>query len=522
MGKPNDLRQAVGRLIVGRIEGEELDDDTSDVLEKGIMGGVVLFKENAKDLEQLSCLIGSISMRTSWEPLIAVDQEGGSVQRFDHILTPLSSAMALSALNDPHEAACIAHLSAKQLKLLGVNCVLSPVLDVLTNPLNPIIGTRSFGSNPAQVRELGMVVTKSLTDEGIIAVGKHFPGHGDTIEDSHLHLAVNKRGAKELWQQELVPFRACVQYSPAMMTGHIWSCAIDEKPLPASLSYRVTTGLLRQYLGFAGLVFTDDLLMKGIADNWELEEAAVLALAAGADQLLVLGKPSQVKSVHKALMKAVKSGRIHESQLAKSKDRLEKALTITGQLTEQPKSRLERLHELKQLLSVDHDTSLKAASRAISCLRGNIPDLTSGWWVIVTPDLPRYALNLEQYLVKYSKQLLKAGKIQLKQVRYLPDPTTEEIAVVAEQCKGQGCIYLTYRSLLNQGQIKLGKSLAEVCKDKIAIACDVPYDLMGLPDWDNCLATFDPSDLAVEALSLVLLGQHLPSGLCPVNLQVVV
>lgn len=516
MGDSEKLSKAVGRLILGKVSGTELEAEEIEALRFGIMGGITLFKNNAVGLEQLAGLVSSIRQHAHHEPVIAVDQEGGSVQRFDTVLTPLPSAMALAASGDLNAVKTIAALSATQLRLIGVNCLIWPVLDVLTNSLNPVIGTRSFGSDPHLVREFSMAAARSLKTSGVLAVGKHFPGHGDTLEDSHKRLAVNRADGRTLWQRELVPFRGCIQYLPAILTGHIWLPAVDDQELPASLSQRVTSGLLRHYLGFDGLVITDDLLMEAVAHGWGLEESAVAAVLAGADLLLVCGSISAVRTVHDALVKAVLSGRIHESLVRAAGERVRRALSTLPPVSASVGDQLlERMETLRGSLAVARSQVLSVSTSAIALLRGSIlPDLLSGTWTVLAPDHPTYALNLAKHLTGL------APSARIVERRYPVNPAEEEIRAIATALAGKSVVFLTFRALRNHGQLDLATALFSVCERKLAVAADVPHDLIGLPGWDTCLASFDPSDLAMEALARVLAGRASLAGKCPVELQI--
>lgn len=529
MKELSQLEQAVGQLIIGKLPGLDIDEEGKSVLSSGIMGGITLFKENASNLEQLCKLIAAVYKFSPAPPIIAVDQEGGAVQRFDHLLTPLPSAMALAAIDDLGCLKTISDLSAKQLSLLGVNCLLAPVLDILSNPLNPVIGTRAYSSDPSKVSEYGLTVNQAISTAGLLAVGKHFPGHGATLEDSHTHLAINKSDARLLWQRELVPFRACINQLAAILTAHIWLPSIDEDTLPASLSERVTTGLLREYLGFDGLIMTDDLLMKAIADRWGVPEAAVMAILAGADQVLVCGSFNEVRSTHKALLEAVKSGRITQDRLHQSLARIKKGMaqmkpaiplnqkskssTKAGTTSKQQVQ--EQLNRLQESISAGQSIALEASRAAISVLRGKPLTAVEGQWIVVAPDHPRYKLNLASSLKKAVN-----NTVTIEDKRYSLNPSEQEIQSIVDICSNRNCIFLTYKTLSNKGQVSLGRALSANCRQCLNVATDIPYDLIGLPTWDNCLATFDPSDLAMEALSAVLSGQIEPSGTCPVSLQI--
>ncbi len=515
-----ELKKAVGKLLIGKVSGTELDDETADALRTGTISGVTLFSENASSVGQLMTLCAEIHRSYDGQALIAIDQEGGAVQRFDHVITPLPSAMAIAACADLARAREVFEVSCRQLNLLGVNCLLAPVLDVSSNPRNPIVGTRSFGSEPSAVTSLGLTVATTAARFGVMAVGKHFPGHGATHEDSHTALAVNRCDASTLWQRELLPFRGCSVHLPAMMAGHIWLPAVDHESVPATMSAKVVTGLLREYLQFDGLIMTDDLFMRAVADKWGLAEAAVRAVAAGCEQLLVLGGVKEIRSVLNAIVSAVKKGRIAEWQIEQAGARIDESrreLPASPLKGAQPKDLEARARELSDSLPDARQVCLDAASSAICMLRGDKPQL-AGEWVILAPEHPRYSFDLAGYLSKALKKK-KGARKRIVSKRYALNPSDKDCAEIAESLRGRQCIFLTYRTLSNTGQIRLGKALSETNEQRVTVACDVPYDLIGLPGWSNCMATFDPSDLAMEALSIKLASDDELTGSCPVSLE---
>lgn len=518
MAASEKLKQAAGRLIVGKVPGTILDDESKHLLQSGIMGGVTFFKDNADNLTQLSNLVYDIvetyAASTEAFPFIMVDQEGGAVQRFDHVITPLPSAMALAAGKSSSILREITAINAQELKLLGFNCLLAPVLDLAINEKNPIVSTRAFGDQANSVAQLGKIVIETLNNQGMLAAGKHFPGHGGTSEDTHLSLAVNSKTLDQLSESELEPFKRNLSELPAMLTSHVWFSKIDQEPLPASLSFKVTTELLRNKLKFDRLVITDDLLMKAITNKWGLGEASVMALEAGADILLTCGAASEIKSVHEAIVAAVESGRLTEERLEKSLTRLERALLPLSKeryLHIRAGKRHDSIEKLEAVLPRNRKIAFEAAQKAICQLRGSMPNLADGNWTIVAPNHPRYKIDLASFI--------NAAGLTVNQIRYDLNPTAGDCERIKDRVSGQNCIYLTYRTAINEGQILLGQLLKNVCHKTLAIAVDAPFDANHLPHWDNYIATFDPSDLAIEALSGILSSQLKLEGTCPTSLN---
>jgi beta-N-acetylhexosaminidase len=518
-----ELEKAAGKLIIGRMPGTSLDDENKNLLKKGIMGGAVLFKENGTDVTQLTALCDDIRQNCLHAAVIAVDEEGGAVQRFEHFLTAIPSAMALCSGGDLDVLVRLYTSLSAQLRAVGFNCLLAPVMDVLSSNINPVIATRAFSDNPHTVSAWAEASLQAISAAQLVPVGKHFPGHGSTEEDSHLDLAQSKLSDRQLWQLDLLPYRKCLEKLPAIMTGHIWLKSVEENPLPASLSKRVINGILRDYLGFNGVVITDDLTMRAITDRWGLAEAAVMALEAGNDLLLVCSGAENVKAVNERIVEAVRSGRLTEQQLKDSGERLDKCFAKVNDFSDHEASR----SRLKETIAQEKQTSMNASVRGISLLRGKVPEISSGNWIVLVPNHARYPMRVAAHL----RELLKGNKynkknkdlnLQFTELKYSVDPSQEEIEQVASECIERNCILLTYRALSNQGQLLLGSQIASNARETVSVCCDLPYDILGLPTFDNCLATFDPSDQAMRALAIVLLNGEQPEGVCPVSLEFLV
>jgi beta-N-acetylhexosaminidase len=523
-----------GRLVLGRIPGTTLDSVTKECLADGTVGGVVLFKENAQSLEQVAELCKQILEVSHHSPVIAVDQEGGAVQRFEHLLTPLPSQMALASSQKEEFIEQCARINARQCKELGINCLLTPVMDVLSNNLNPIISTRSFGSDEIRVSQLAKIVLKAIADEGVCPVGKHFPGHGSTLEDSHLALAVNVKDETAIWKYDLMPFRECLSELPALLVGHIWLQAIDEEPLPASLSHRIINRILRGFFEYDGLVMTDDLTMKAVTEKWGLKEAAVRALEATTDLVLVLSEPAQTLEVSQYIAEAIKSGRLLPNNIEQSIRRLNRRFG-----TRLEPANKEKLKLLKEDVATQTELTLTASTASVALLTGGVPTtdleesvvepargtwknpISSGEWMVVAPNHPRYTLSLTSFLRDLAQDDEETGKAKptFREIRYPLDPSEHDCQDVAKRCAGKNCIFLTFRSITNKGQVVLGGKLKEKAREVVAVACENPMDITVVTGFKHFLATFDPSDLAMRGLACVLLGILEPLGSCPINLE---
>jgi beta-N-acetylhexosaminidase len=282
----SDLAQDSCSLITAGFHGTELTDETRRLVDAGIRS-FILFGRNVRAPEQVLALTESIREYAGQPVLFSVDQEGGVVQRLRQGFTRIPAMRRLGELANEPVAFRLGELVAWELRSVGITMNYAPVLDVDTNPENPVIGARSFGPEPELVARLGVAVGQGLEAGGVASCGKHFPGHGDTQEDSHLALPLLGHDMVRLNSVELVPFRAWADAGLAsVMTAHVVFSAMDPG-LPATLSQVAMQTLLREELRFDGVIVSDDLEMAAIRDHYGVPEAAVRAIAAGVDQLLV-------------------------------------------------------------------------------------------------------------------------------------------------------------------------------------------------------------------------------------------
>lgn len=283
------LKHAIGQMLIAGFEGTKLPIPLIGALTKGEIGGVILFSRNFESREQIIELTAQIHAIQSPFPIwIAVDQEGGKVQRIKENLGSERIPAALDiAQTTPENARLIAENNAKDLKSLGFDINFAPVLDIHTNPENPIIATRAFGTTPEQVIEFAIPTMEGFLSQGIIPCGKHFPGHGDTLLDSHTDLPEVAHNMSRLENVEFRPFKAAIEAGiPMIMTAHIVMSGLGER-FPSTLSQSVVTGLLRNRLGFDGVIVSDDLEMDAIIDRFSINKAVKLGIHAGVDMFLI-------------------------------------------------------------------------------------------------------------------------------------------------------------------------------------------------------------------------------------------
>ncbi|MEM7677627.1 MAG: beta-N-acetylhexosaminidase [Myxococcota bacterium] len=317
------LSEAAGQVLVGGFSGTEIPSDFETLIRAGQVGGAILFSRNLTGIDQCRDLVQALRSIPAPSPLIlSVDQEGGQVQRLRSPFPELPPLRAFGATGRTESAQAAGELLADALRLIGFHQDFAPVLDVDSNPANPVIGDRSAGPDPELVGRMGAAFIEGMQSRGVAACGKHFPGHGDTDLDSHLALPRLSHDKARLDKLELIPFRAAVKARVAsMMTAHIVFSALDPDH-PATLSTKVLHPLLREELGYEGVIVSDDLEMKAVADHYGIEDAAVMAVAAGCDQLLICHQPSLVERAHRALVDAVATGRLSADRLYEASERI--------------------------------------------------------------------------------------------------------------------------------------------------------------------------------------------------------
>lgn len=285
------LKKTIGSLLVVGFEGHKLSDSAFNFLQQWDLGGVILFKRNLQSFEQLRELNAAVYRAAKRPPIVSVDHEGGRVFRLPEpftIFPPMRKVGDYCAkTGDCGPAEEVGRIFARELRAAGFNLDYAPVLDVDSNPQNPIIGDRAFAADPDRVADNALAFLAGLQSEGVMGCGKHFPGHGDTREDSHLTLPVVEKSRDALLDCELKPFARAVRAGiPMLMTAHVQYPALDPD-WPATLSQKILGDLLRGQLDFSGLIVSDDFFMKGIAARWSLEEAAERFLRVGGDLVLL-------------------------------------------------------------------------------------------------------------------------------------------------------------------------------------------------------------------------------------------
>lgn len=317
------LREQIGQLFMVGFAGPTVTNEWASFIKEYRPGGIIFFRRNLESVEQIVQLTNDLQRLSAQSPLlISIDQEGGRVSRLPKEFTIFPPCEVLGQCNSRDLAYSAAATVAKELRAVGINMNMAPVLDVDSNPENPVIGDRAFGSVPELVGEMGMAMLSGLQDNRVVACGKHVPGHGDTATDSHKELPVVEATLQRLREVEFPPFQQAAKAGVAsMMTAHVLYRALDSE-LPATLSPAIIQGLVRDEWRYDGLILTDDLEMHAIIDHYGVGEAAVRAVLAGCDILLICKDQEREVAAMQAVEAAVKEGRITQERLGQSLSRI--------------------------------------------------------------------------------------------------------------------------------------------------------------------------------------------------------
>ena len=355
------LRRRIGRLLIAGFDGPDIPVELRSLAREFQLGGVILLGKNGNivEPEQVAELShDAATLGGDFPAWVSIDQEGGRVARLKTPFTVWPPMATLGRSGDAALAERFARALAAELRAVNITLDYAPVLDVHTNPKNPIIGDRALAERASDVARLGSAIIRGLQEGGIAACGKHFPGHGDTSTDSHLELPLIEHPPERLRDVELVPFRAAVEAQVAtIMTAHILVPSLDESR-PATLSKRIVTGLLRQELGYQGVILSDDLEMKAIAATYEVPSAAVMAIEAGCDGVLICsGDHATQAAALEALIHAVEDERLSPSVVD---DALRRQERVKERFFGQPAAPAPRGRQLRQLLGRDEHQAIAA------------------------------------------------------------------------------------------------------------------------------------------------------------------
>lgn len=522
---------------VGEIPGgtpvTEMVPELRRMIQNYYLGGVILFAQNVQTTEQTVKLTNEIQKASPKIPLfISIDQEGGLVYRLQEG-TQLPGNMAIGATRSTDLAYKNGKVIGAELKAVGINWNLAPVADVNINPANPVIGVRSFGGDPDLVSKMTIAYMKGVQSEGVAACLKHFPGHGDTAIDSHLGLGIVDKDRATLDKVELKPFRDAIEAgADAIMTAHLSFPALDdtkvtmraadsterEITMPATLSYKILTELVRNEWGFEGVIITDAMNMKAISDNFGPVDAAIRAVKAGADIVLM---PVDVDGVFKGLVKEVKEGRIPESRIDESVRRI-LTLKLKRGIMKFPAENVEEIvNNAKSIVGCEEHLSIEreTAQKAITLIRNNnsvlpIKDPDSSKKILVIAGTVFRTTTYISQIEKYHPQNNESIVVNDSILNSSTDLTGEVKAAID---RADIIIVATNNITKADNQIvkmmNYGKG-----KTFIFIAVRNPYDIMYYPNADVYLAQYGWNASNLKAAIDVIFGNVNPSGKLPAEI----
>jgi beta-N-acetylhexosaminidase len=507
------VEQKVGQLIMIGFGGKKMKSSISDLLTEYHVGAIALYTRNVESPEQVRRFISDIRavMKHDIQPFIAIDQEGGNVVRVRSKVVVLPGSMTLGATQDPVLAFLAGQAQAVDLRILGFDMNLAPVLDTNHNPKNPVINVRAFSEHPEQVAQMGMAFVRGQQQGGMITVAKHFPGHGTTLQDSHFSLPRIPLSLEQMMATELLPFQRSIKAGlDAMMTAHIQVPDIDPDGTPASLSYRLITGLLRKRLGFDGLIITDDLEMRAISENRGIGKAAVQAILAGADMVMVIWTPHRKREVYQSLLKAATTGLISTDRLDQSMRRILRLKAKCGTLWAHPAKNQD--HAFEYLPNEYHQWVAKTISARGLTLVDNknsvVPLCQSKGVFLVSP----YA-EFERYLKKY---LPGITSMSIRLVSTLKQ-RERELSTIISRAAGHHVVVIVagnaYQAWLIQ---RLRRKLSIPI---VVVSMGSPYLLRYFPKVDAYLCTYSYISTSQQAAAQALAGQLPITGRLPVTIS---
>lgn len=512
--KTLSLEEKAGQIMMCFFEGPEISPQLRKLISELKIGGVILYSSrgNIVSTEQVSELCESMqslaSASKTWPLFIGIDQEGGLIMRITEGVTLFPGNMALGAANDENLAAEAAGVIARELASLGINMNFAPVADVNNNPLNPVIGVRSFGSSPDLVSRLASAMAASFSREGIIPSAKHFPGHGNTGTDSHTGLPLISSTREELEKNEIPPFRALIMAGvETVMTAHVLVPALDGT-LPATLSPTIL-GMLRKEMGFPGVIITDSLGMGALKKNRTIAESAVEAFNAGADILLFgADKGYEEKehfAVYETLLEACRSGRISQQRLDEAVGRileLKKGFSLFG--------RQDGASNEKTSDTEGEMISAKVAENSITLVRS---------WDKASERIRK---NEEIPLIWPENHIASGRKLAedcpFFTLCIVPEkPEKNDICLIKEKMRGKDIVFAAeYDSWKNNCWLDM---LENIGQEKLFIlSARTPYSLLSLPDVRGFFALYSDVPSTMTALGKILNGKSQPKGKLPVEL----
>jgi len=519
------LEQAVGQQFLLTFEGKKaLPTQFLEILRRQYVGGVVLFRHknmgNLAELRELTHALQRAAAKSGQPPLlIAADQEGGQLIAVDQI-TPFPGNMSLGAAGSDKLAYRVGRAIGKELSAVGINVGFAPVCDVNSNPLNPVIGTRSFGEDPKLVARMSVALIRGLQSSGVAATAKHFPGHGDTSSDSHRGAPIVRHNAKRIRSVELVPFRAAVDIGVRLvMTAHIVMPALNggSNELPATLSRKILRDLLRKKMRFDGVIVSDALDMHAMEQGPSYVAETMAAVAAGIDLLLFNHDLSRVEPACSNLVQAARRGLLSADEIHASAQRVMALKNWIKRQSQEPmavigcKEHLDLAQEVaRKSITLVRDTALQLPLRVgpeerIAVAIPRPEDLTPA--------------DTSSYVKPVLADALRRYHPRVDEFSFGMNPASEEIGGLSERLAKYDVVILgTINATAHPGQAELVKKLIKQGTRVVTVALRMPYDLAVYPAASTYVCTYSILPPSMEALAEALFGRIAFTGNLPVTI----
>ena len=519
-----EIEHSIGQKLMLAFSGVEPSPEIIAALQNYRPAGVTLFRglniDNPNQLRQLTDSLQRWARDFNLPTLlIAADQEGGQLMAVGQGTTPLPGNMALGAVGSPELAQKAGAVLGQELASVGVNVNYAPVCDVNINSQNPVIGIRSFGENPEDVALLAGAMIEGIQSTGVVAVAKHFPGHGDTDADSHHGLPSVPHSLERLRQVEFPPFRTAIAANVKMiMTAHLALPAIDGPSAPpATLSGNILQGLLREELGFKGVIITDAMDMQAIRQGDSLGEDALRAVTAGADLLLLTSKSEDQRRVYESLQLALHKGKL-EAKTANAS--VERILALKRWLENRPQPDLSVIGCVAHRAVAD-----EVAERSITLVRDNLallplrlkPDQHIA--TIVPKPIDLTPADTSSYVVPGLAIAMRDHHSNIDEYLIPYAPGVQEIAGLIERLRNYDLIILcTLNAYASVEQAELVRQVLKLGIPTVVVAARLPYDLVAFPEAGTFICTYSILEPSMQALAKALFGKIEFKGQLPVSI----
>ena len=514
-----DERIEIGQHLFTGFPGLHITPAFAQRMRESKIGNVILFAHNVGTAGQLRRLCADIqelvTQATGYPAFIAIDQEGGVVSRLGKDCTIVPGAMAIAATGKPENAYSAGLITGRELRAMGVNFNLAPVVDINSNPDNPVIGVRSYGEDPRQVIRYGLQMARGLMDAGILCCAKHFPGHGDAAVDSHIGLPLVNKSPEELLTCELLPFQAAVDAGiPGIMSTHILFPQLEPEKIPATMSRRIMTDLLKKRMGFKGLVLSDCMMMGAIANHYGTVNGMVAALKAGVDLMFASHRVELAAQASNRMLEELREGRINAEELKASTSLIlrYKACLMTPKASE---FALVGSMANRQQAAAMYEQSLTA----VHLPQGRLPALGERpLFIGCLPFTATQASSPNMAKVSFADAMKErfGGETAIMS----ENPDQKEVERIAALAPGHSSITIgTYNGHLRTGQLDVVRALARSSAPVICIALRNPYDLAGLPPQVSTVAAYAYNESTLHAIMRLMSGEIDAAGVLPVTLK---